>query len=193
MVIPGTYRPSQSTAREQGQCLVEEGLWGEEGFTRLYSLHAPQLFRYFWVHTRSRAQAEDLVSETFLDALRTLQAYRASRGPFSAWLFAIGRRALARHIKQSARVEEVDIRDIRAMLAESAGPGPEVRIDLWEAVTELSSSERELIALKFGSGLTHGEISEVMGLRVLHVGVVLYRALQKLRVRLSGEEKIDAQ
>jgi RNA polymerase sigma-70 factor (ECF subfamily) len=180
------FYPPGSSARAQGKPLAEACVQDWEEFAQAYSHSAPQLFRYFWVHTRSRTLAEDLVSETFLAALEALPTYRARRGSLSTWLFGIGRRALGRCLKEQAQVVLADVHDLAATPVEPACPPPEERIDLWQAVSELSSSEREIIALKFGAGLAHREIAEVTGLREAHVGVVVYRALQKLRDRLSG-------
>ena len=59
-----------------------------------------------------------------------------------------------------------------------AGSSPEGWIDLWQAVSELSSSGRKVIAL--GAGLTHREIGEVAGLREARVGVVKDQTLAEI-------------
>lgn len=177
---------SQVMAQEQSQSLAEEALHSREAFAQLYAIHAPPLFRYFWFHTRSRPLAEDLVSETFLTVLNTLGTFSAGRGLFAGWLYGIARHTLARHRRKRNAAEQAD----RASI-ETAGQvlSSDERIDLWQAVGELSSMEREVIALKFGAGLTHKEIAGVTSLREAHVGVVLYRALQQLRARLVDTER----
>lgn len=179
------------------QELVEEARRDRQRFAELYALYAPPLFRYFWVHTRSRQAAEDLLSETFVNVLHSLPGYSLQRGSFSAWLYGIARRAMARHAREQARLGDDDDD------GDDPVPGPmvlmdgvelplEQRLDLWDAVGELTTPEREIVALKFGGGLTHKEIAEVTGLREIHVGVVLYRALEKLREYLAGEGKLYA-
>ncbi len=160
-----------------------------ERFARAYAEHAPQLFRYFWLHVGLRVVAEDLVSETFLNALHSLATYRPERGSLGAWLFGIARHALARSGERFTRRvrNEVDLEGLETIRLEGSGVSPEERIDLWQAVGELSDLEREIIALKFGAGLMHSEIAGLVGLRESHVGVLVYRALQRLRARLAGE------
>ena len=175
---PGPHGYSDQLARAAAE--------SREALASLYTAHAPQLYRYFWVHTRSDSLAEDLVSETFLSALRTLRTYRVERGSFNAWLYGIARRKLARHVSEmSGPLQTTDI-PVDGLPDESASHLDE-RIDLWQAVSELEGFDRELLALKFGAGLTYPEIAEVTGLEPGHVGVLLYRALQKLRIRLMGE------
>lgn len=165
----------------------------QERFQELYALHAPQLFRYFWFHTRSRAQAEDMVSETFLKALRTLSSYVASRGAMTPWLYGIARHILSSYEKRKGQAAAgVEARALAQDPDQEPSPPLEEQMDIWEAVGELSRPERDVIALKFGAGLTHQEIAKITGLRVIHVGVVLHRALRQLREHLSDEEQSDA-
>jgi RNA polymerase sigma-70 factor (ECF subfamily) len=181
-------RPSQSTSAISDETLAKEEPRTREGFAAAYARHAPRLYRYFWVHTRSRCLAEDLVSETFLEALASVHTFRPGNGSFSAWLFGIGRRALARSMEDAAQwdLSEGALEGLRQIPAEDAGPPPEERIDLWQAVGELPPQERDVIALKFGAGLMHSEIAEITKLHTMHVGVVVYRALQRLQGRLNG-------
>ncbi len=182
-------------AQEWSGGLAAEAAHDREALGKLYAAHAPQLYRYFWIHTHSQALAEDLVSETFLGALRSLASYRAERGAFGAWLYGIAHHALARHAHDLA-ASPVDASEAAVEVAAHREGAPalgvEERIDLWHAVSELSAVEREIIALKFGAGLTHPEIGEIMGLQPTNVGVIIYRALRRLRARLSDEGGHDA-
>ena len=55
------------------------------------------------------------------------------------------------------------------------------------AVADLDERERDLIALRFGSGLSNREIATMTGLSDSHVGVILHRALRKLRQTLQPD------
>ena len=67
--------------------------------------------------------------------------------------------------------EEVAIRD-------------ETRAELLAAVARMSDRERDLIALKFAAGLTNRRIAKLTGLNESNVGVILYRAMRRLRAEL---------
>ena len=47
----------------------------------------------------------------------------------------------------------------------------------------LDPPEQELIALKFGAGMTNREIGQVIGKSETAVGSALYRLMQKLRIK----------
>ncbi len=190
-----THPPAQAMPQARGDQLAVQAVDDPEAVARLYAAHASQLYRYFWIHTRSQAQAEDLVSETFLRALHSLPGYRPQRGTFSAWLYGIARHALAQQVKQRVRSASVATDLTTSSTAHPRAPlvGPDERIDLWQAVAELPEGEQEVLALKFGAGLTHPEIGRIMQLRTGYVGVLLYRALQRLRARLDEGGDGDAE
>ncbi len=53
----------------------------------------------------------------------------------------------------------------------------------------LPERDQEVLALKFGADLANQEIAQMMGLKPTHVGVLLHRAVRKLR--LAVEEETD--
>ena len=64
----------------------------------------------------------------------------------------------------------------------------EERQRLLEALSGLSERERDVLGLKFGGGLTNRAIARLTGLGESHVGVIVYRAVGKLRARLAEGE-----
>ena len=54
----------------------------------------------------------------------------------------------------------------------------------------MSERERDLLGLRFASGLKNCEIARVVKLDENHVAVLIYRALRKLRARLDGEAEV---
>ncbi len=71
---------------------------------------------------------------------------------------------------------------------EQYGIGGEERQRLLEALGVLSNRERDVLGLKFAGGPTNRAIARLTGLGESHVGVIVYRAVGKLRARLGGEE-----
>ncbi len=59
---------------------------------------------------------------------------------------------------------------------------------LLAALRRLEDREREIVALKFGGALNNRQIAGLLGLTAGNVGVILYRALQKIRAELSAAE-----
>ncbi len=59
--------------------------------------------------------------------------------------------------------------------------------DLRDAVDELKDPYKQVIALKFLSGLSNSEIAEILGQREGNVRVLQYRALKHLKKELKGK------
>jgi len=122
----------------------------------------------------------------------SIGGYRPERAPFAAWLFAIVRNAVNDHLRAKRRRRWLSLEVLRDRA--SAGPQPEevaihgeTRAELLAAVARLSDRERDLIALKFAAGLTNRRIAKLTGLSESNVGVILYRAMQRVRAELSAQ------
>ncbi|MCH7555197.1 MAG: hypothetical protein IIC08_04290, partial [Proteobacteria bacterium] len=67
----------------------------EAAWQELFDAHYPRLFRYFRSRVPSHETAEDLASETFTEAFRSISRFRWRNRPFEAWMFGIARNRLA--------------------------------------------------------------------------------------------------
>lgn len=76
------------------------------------------------------------------------------------------------------------------------GPGPEdnlLRAERWaliqDSMRRLSRREQDIIALKFGGGLTNRAISPIVGISEGNVAVILHRSLRKLQTALGNQQE----
>lgn len=121
--------------------------------------------------------AEDVTSATFERALRYRSSYDRRKGEPTAWLVGIAQRCIA---------DAATSRPQHAELVEAADPADFEsatidRLDLEQAVSQLSQRDRELIALRYGADLKSRQIGELLDLRTNAVEVSLHRALDRLR------------
>ncbi len=56
-------------------------------------------------------------------------------------------------------------------------------------LARLADRERELVALKYGAGLTNRVIAHLSGLTESNVGVILYRTIQTLRSEWENDHE----
>ena len=162
-------------------------------FVRLYDEYYPRVYNYTRYRCGDAETADDLTAQTFERALSHLEDYDSQRGPFGAWLFAIARNLVNNHLRtvQRSNCLPLDIYDERPaplVSPEERLIQTEAETELLEAMSHLSERERDLLSLKFAAGLTNRRIAEVMALSEANVGVILYRALQHLRVILLATE-----
>lgn len=171
------------------QTLVARATAEPEAFAAIYDHYFPRVYNYVRYRVQSPATADDITAQVFERALLRLDQYRPKRGPLAAWLFGIARYAVSDHLRMQKRRRwlPLDALGNRA----SADPQPEqlvirneMRDKLLKSVAGLSDRERELIALKFGARLTNRDIAELTDLSESNVGVILYRAMRRLRTVL---------
>ena len=133
--------------------------------------------------TRNPADAEDLVQDTFVKALRFSDRFAAGSN-LKAWLYTILLNTWRNRRRDAAR-NVVDVDTARVEAAEAAPVGPaaletpeqillraSVREDLQAALDELPDVFREAVWLRDVEEFTYAEIAEMLG---IPIGTVMSR------------------
>lgn len=149
----------------------------------LYAEHGPALLRYLHGFTGRRELAEDLLQDTFVQALRGVEGLRRADSP-RAWLFAIARHLGINAIRRR-RVMAALPEEMAAVPADTGDPRCE---DMLRAIGDLPEGQREALELRLRDELSYEEIAQVLGIPVGTVRSRLHNAVQKLRERLRGGE-----
>jgi len=175
----------------------------EAAINTLVELYAARLYGLLYRLTGSRTDAEDLLQETYIKMLRGLQSY-TENGRFEPWLFSIAanlardwRRKQARRQDGAVSLDSASepARAVCTVLP-SSDPAPEAlaekaeQIDrLQAALSQLSEGEREVILLRFFSGLGFREIAEVLEIPLGTALARAHRGLKHLReiLQVPGE------
>jgi RNA polymerase sigma-70 factor (ECF subfamily) len=141
--------------------------------------------------TRDEQDAEDVVQEACLRALRFFDNFHGSDG--RAWILAIVRNACYTWLRQNRR-EQVSIED--EMELHDSRPDPEAlhladvdRQRLLQAIEDLPAEFREAIILRELEGLSYKEIGAITGVPLGTVMSRLARARQRLEQTLAGRTK----
>jgi RNA polymerase sigma-70 factor (ECF subfamily) len=161
-------------------------------FAGLYDQYYPRLFSYLRYRLDDDAEAEEVTAQVFERLLLRLGHYDPERGAFEPWLFAMARNALIDHTRRMKLRRFLPLE----WLGEHpvTGPSPEEQLvedevlqQVKAALRALDARERDLLGLKFGGGLNHRQIAAITGLTDSHVGVLLFRAVNKLRAACAQE------
>ena len=155
----------------------------EDGFAVLWRALQPAVLRYLWVVAGEAA--EDIASETWLQAARDLHRFRGDPAAFRGWLFRIARnRAIDDRRRTSRRpeqpVESVDVpvnrtRDTASEVLERSGTA--WALDL---IATLPRDQAEAVMLRVVAGLDVESTAQVLGKRPGAVRVAAMRGLRKL-------------
>lgn len=159
-----------------------------------YHAYGREIYRYVRFQLPSADQAEDVTADTFLKAFQAADRFDPTRGQPRTWLYRIAQNTLRDHLRRSRIRNQVSMGAMRDLVSEA--PSPEERL-LWEeqvafllaSLAVLGPRDREIISLRFGSGLETGEVAEVLGIRESAVRTRLWRSLGRLRAIMIEEEE----
>jgi len=159
----------------------------------VYTLELPRIYNFFLFKVGNREFAQDLTATTFERAWKHRSKYRPTSAEPTTWLFGIVRNVL----KENLRKNRMNERKIDAI---SRKEEKEAKADIEEiiqqrqekerlrvVILELPEREQELIALKYGAGLTNREIAKITNLSESNVGSILHRTVNTLRIRWEDE------
>ena len=152
----------------------------------MYHVYFPRVHNYVCCRIDNFHDADDLTSQIFLKVVSHLESYREDKAPFSAWIFRIARNTVTDYYRGRGRRAHLSLDDIAEPLDFANGPdrmvaAAELRQCLHGALQLLSEREREIIALKFWGELSNRSIAAFLGISESNVGVILYRAMRRLR------------
>lgn len=158
--------------------LIEAARSGDaDALVSLIAAAQPDIRRYAARNCRA-ADIDDAVQETLLLLYRRVGTLRAVTS-FSAWLFAVARRACLRLLRRSKATADDPADDVEVRLSHLA---PEdIRIDLSRAIQSLPDHYREVILLRDIEELSIEEIAGVLGLTRESVKARIHRARSMIR------------
>ncbi|CAB4754753.1 unannotated protein [freshwater metagenome] len=164
-----TSSEDDAADRERLIALVELARQGDsDAFGLLYDHYQASVYRFLFYRTRSSALAEDLTSETFFRALRSMQGFRWQGKDFGAWLMTIARNLATDHFKAGRTRLELTTEDMGQHDDATEGPEPTVLAGLTneillKALTELPDEQRDCLVMRFLQGMSIAETAAVLG------------------------------
>ena len=161
-----------------------------ESFAMLYKQYLPRVFRYVSYKVGNIPIAEDLTSNVFEKALVSFGRYRSEKASVSTWLFSIAHHTVADYFKVNSRRRHVPLDSLVNIVIEGSPEDTLIRQEelqqLHSYLSQLSQQEQEIISLKFGAELTNRQIASLLNLSESNVGVIVHRAVHKLRTNFRG-------
>jgi RNA polymerase sigma-70 factor (ECF subfamily) len=159
-------------------------------FAELYDACADRVHHYLVVRLGSRADADDVLQETFVCLARTRKRLARVEN-LVAYVFATARNEATRLVERQARAGRMrKALALRAPSHEAAGddlPAREAAEWVASALGRLDPDHREVVELKIYAGLTFREISTVTGLPQGTAATRYRTALETMRGQMAKE------
>lgn len=198
---------NETAAPQAPQLAVEQGALRRDpdpkgnlppDFEAWFNDHRASVYRYVRFRVANREVAEDLTSDVFLKALRSLRRYDASRSAPRTWLVRIARNAVTDHLRALRRRGSLHVSLDRVPDLVSAAPSQEERMLKEERIQALLNGaqllregDQEILSLRYGAGLGNQEIADALEISSNAVAVRLHRALKRLKDVIDGSQDGD--
>ena len=161
----------------------------EQTFSRVFVAH----WRHFVQTARgplgSADEAEDAVSSAFARAYERRASFDARRALLPTWMAAIVRNEVIDRLRRRARLPMVGLAAAeRLASSDDVEAAVEQHEELAHALARLPARDRQLLALRFGQGLTNREIARLLDADERTVSVWILRALRRLKPLVNAEE-----
>ena len=162
-------------------------------FAEFYASWFDRVYNYARSRTGSATRADEIAADTFERAFRAWGQFDAHKGDRQTWLFTIAFRSVADHYRSEKRGVWSSLDMIADPPDAAKGPAKEAeeadeKRRLLDALSSLDDEAREIVSLKFFSGLTNRAIGDLLGLSESNVGVTLFRSIRKLRKNFPASE-----
>ncbi len=164
----------------------------QDALTALYEHYFPRVYRYIVARLGSSEDAEDVTEEVFLRIVNNIQGFNWRGLPFSAWVFRIARNELVSHVRREKN------RTATAPLTESIPDGAadytveietQMQIEIVRVATgKLPEAQRQVIALRFGAGLSVAETAQALNKSENNVKVLQHKAIARLQTMIRRDD-----
>ncbi len=164
-------------------------------FEEWYDDHRPTVYRYVRFRVATRETAEDVTSEVFMKALRSIHRYDGNRASPRTWLLRIARNAVTDHLRFLRRRGSLHVSLDRVPDLVAQIPSQEERVleqeriqTLLNGTQTLRAADQEILSLRYGSGLDNAEIAASLDISPNAVAVRLHRALKRLKEAVKDSQ-----
>lgn len=159
----------------------------KKAFGFLYDLYFTPVFRYIYLRTKNKEEAEDLAQSVFLKAYKSIQNFEDTGKSPLAYFFTIARNTVIDFWRKKKDLLFGDDETVMANIPDIA-PSPhelserkDTILGLREALRTLTDEQQEVIILKFINELSNKEIADILDKTEESIRQLQFRALKALR------------
>lgn len=159
----------------------------------IYKRYSIIVYRYLYSLTKNRALSEELMQETFYDAIKGINKFKGEC-KISVWLCQIAKNKWKDYLSKSKKLNIVPINnDIETLLFEDTiSESLEKREELIQLYTEihkLDENTREVFYLRLNCEFSFREIGKILGKSEEWARITFYRGKIKLKEEFLKYEK----
>jgi len=155
-----------------------------------FKIYHPKLLSFVVAKVSQDSDADELVQETFLNALKQLPLFR-SESQLMTWMQAIARHEIADYFRKKyakKAIQALSLNDafVQALLPTKVSDSHETSERVKLAIQTLSLQHRELLLLKYIDGKKIEEMAAELHKSVKSIESELFRARQAFKVAYAA-------
>ena len=154
-----------------------------EAYDELLNLYSSRLFSYFYSLTGNREISSDLLSELFYRIVKNIKKCKADK--FESWMYKIASNLFYDYLRNKQK-EEIIHNSVKEQIADSSNSfnnKDDNRKWEWllDTLDDLDDELRELIMLKYYSGLSFKEIASIKNKPIGTILAKVHRGIKKIK------------
>jgi RNA polymerase sigma-70 factor (ECF subfamily) len=170
---------------EDERLLIEAAQADRRRFAELYEDNFERVYAFVVRRVRDRAEAQDLTSEVFHQALKNLKRFEWRGVPFAAWLYKMAGNAISDRAQRLAKERTIPAPDPphQASYEET-----ERLARLFRMIRDLPEDQRRVVEMRFVEEKSVREIAGELRRSEGAVKQLQFRGLQNLRERMGEQD-----
>ena len=164
-----------------------------EDFEQLYYLYSKQLFKYLLYISGDAHLAEELLQETYYQALKSIFRFKGD-SKISTWLYQIGKNVYLKHLSKVRKEHLISIDETKDLTNPNTPDviieEKEESINLLNSLNKLKEQSREIIFLRSFDELSFREIGDVFNQTEGWARTNFYRAKLQLKDYLLNSKEV---
>jgi len=164
----------------------------QSAFGQIYELYFTPVFRYIFLRVRNKSDAENLTQDVFLKTYKFIGNFQEKNKTPLSLFFTIARNTVIDFWKKKKEIliEEIEEAEVLENSLEILE-----KTDDWKRITnileKLTEDQREAISLKFISGLSNKEISQLLEKSEESIRQLQSRGLRVMREYFNQDSRIS--
>ena len=157
-------------------------------FEEVYGEYYDRIYRAVYMRLLNRENTEDVVQDTFVKAMNAYDRFDPDKASLYTWLYTIATNTLYDRFRKDEGSKIVAFEDYVEAGMEPGADDPELikltdgyAREAYVILKQLSETERELIAMRFGLELSYSEMAVKLSSTEKAVGMRMSRLLDKCR------------
>lgn len=171
--------------------LIDEGGDKVTDFEKIYRKHFSDVYRYLLKLSGDELTAEEITSETFFKALRSVNSFRGDCD-IRVWLCQIAKNCYYTHLKNSSRFTDEDITETAITSTPSKSLSDEVQerdeaLRIQKILSKIGDPYKEVFMWRVYAELSFKQIAQIYGKSENWACVTYHRARKMIKERLEAD------